>query len=174
MIDKQNDFKAFAEEKIAAIYAQNDVDEIYALLCKKNSSFSNYSKEAFEFEFVCLRLAIDCIGWINGCRENHISDKTLQNTFFKSVMDSFASPKLLPLAAGFSDYLYSPDGTRKSDETFSLVVILFKRLEGRQKKSALRTEKSDLTGCVKAMVEITESIRMSFENEFLKCANSSF
>ncbi len=164
-------FKTWAQAKISEIYQSENIIQTYQRLCEKEKSFAAYPKEAFGFEYICLRLAIGCIAWINACRENNISEKAIQNVFLKSVMSSFETPKSLPIASAFSEYLYSPDGIRKNDEIVPLVAKMFERLEAKRAAGKKKIDQKIIES-VKTLIAMSESTRMSFENEFLELANS--
>lgn len=171
MSGKEDHYKAFAERAIEDIYKREDLADVYSLLCAKEKRLSEWGKDAFGLEYLCLRLALGCVAWVSGCRESGVTEKSVQGLFLKCVMDSFESPDTLPIASAFSEYLYARDGMGKIDETFPLVEKFLIRLT-RQASPESRAVLERNSLLAKAVMEICESIRMSFEDDFADVSDS--
>ncbi len=168
MSEQMIQFQALAQRTILEILqSKAEAGDVYQLLCSKGSSFSVCVPEKFRGEWVLFRLALGCLAWDNAYFENHVSDERIQKIFLRHVLKHFETPSSLALASSFSEYLYSEDGTYLNRETVPIIEKFLKRLAIQNSFSKEQTKKIFSSAYIKTLVEIAESIRMSFQNEFL-------
>lgn len=158
-------FETFAQNKIGEIYSKRDFDDIYNLIAEKDESFRLYPRTDFDFQFLSFRLALASMAWKNACLENGVNEEVIQKLFLRNVLQTFGTKESLPLASVFSEYQYSGDEERPEGDTISMVTTLFRKLEAANPRRVKRVTQQTAES-FKAMVEISEGIRVSFQNDF--------
>ena len=168
MPNQTEQFQLFAGRKIAEILEAEDRNDIYQLLHSKMPSSVIFSKQIFDSEYVSFRLALGCLAWRKACFENNIKEESIQKIFVRSALQIFEAPKSLSQASAFSEYLYSEDGIQLNEEVVLLAERFLKRIAVSSKALKSQVEIQSLSVYLKTMVAIAESIRMSFQSEFLE------
>ena len=166
----KKDYQKFAAEKLAALYELQDYERVLAALYEVDPSFKAVAPAKFGMEFLGLRLAVACHAWARGCRDNHVKDSGVENLFLKTVMQSFQSPKFVDIAAVFSEYLHAPKSV--SEQPLLPVAGLMMRRLGLGERMG-SVQEPVLTPAFKILVEIAESLKSAFENEFFDFCFSS-
>jgi hypothetical protein len=161
MADK--DFQKFASEQLGAIYAVEDYERVLRALQEADPAFKKVTPAQFGPEFLGMRLALACHAWARACRENKADGgAAVENLLFKTVMQSFQSPKFVDIAAVFSEYLHAPESDDKP--LLPAAGLMMRRLGLTAELGSLQNPK--LSPGFRMLVEIAESLKSIFENEF--------
>ncbi len=158
------DFKVYAAQQLAKIYEVNDYERVLQALKEADLHFADILPAHFGMEFLSVRLALAAHAWSRSCKENHVKEAGTENYFFKAVMQSFQSEKFIDIAAGFSEYLHAPLAEEKP--VLAVSGIMMKRLG--LASSMLKKETPVLTPGFKLLIEIAESFKSGFENDFFE------
>lgn len=158
------DYQKFAAEKLAALYLVEDYPRVLEALKETDPAFEDVPLAAFGMEFLGMRLALACHAWARGCKENHLKDAGIENLFFKTVMKSFQTPKYVDIATVFSEYLHAPESAEKP--LLPVAGLMMRRLSLAEHMGSI--QKPKLSPGFKSLVEIAESLKSSFENDFFE------
>lgn len=164
----EQDFKVFAAKQLAAIYDIGDYGNILQTLQNEDRAFQKIHPTSFSLEFLASRLALACHAWSKICEESKIKDVGIKNIFFKTVMQSFQTPKVVDIASAFSDYLHAPAAEEKS--VLAVTALLMKRLglaETLKKSGQLA-----LPAGFRLLIDADDGFKNSFENEFFEFLNT--
>ena len=161
----EQDFHAFAAQWLSSIYHSDDHERIFAHLKEIDPLFSSVPAEQFAMEYLAARLGLAAQVWESLCMENRLPQEAVQKSFLKSVMTTFTAPKFVNLASAFSEYLWHRPGQNQS-VPIALSELIFRRI-GAQNAPQNPNARS-LAASFQTMVEILESLRTSFENDFFE------
>jgi len=159
----QGDFRRFAKELLAGIFADPEYGPLYERLCEREPGLADVSKDHFSMEYLGAKLALSARSWEALCEESGIHEKDTLKVFFQSALDCFQSPKMTPLAASFSDCYYASEGSPPRELALSLTGRLVQRMVSGVPLSGKSQERLE---SVKLLLETLEGFRGAFENRF--------
>jgi hypothetical protein len=116
-----------------------------------------------------MQLALSCHAWARSCRENKVKGPGIENLFFKTVMQSFQSPKFVDIAAVFSEYLHAPETEKQP--LLPLTGLMIRRLGLAGELGSM--EKPVLSPGFRLLVEVAEGLKNNFENDFFEFSVSA-
>ena len=161
-MEYKGDFKKFARDQLAAIFADPEYGTLYQHLAARAPDFAEVSVDLFSMEYLGAKLALSARAWEEACSEVRMSEAGVSKVFFQAAMDCFQSPKMTLLAAAFSEAYYAVEGKPLKDLALMLAARLFEKLrpipagdKARGREQALQT-----------VMESLESFRNTFENRF--------
>lgn len=166
------DFEKYQKKVLSETLETSEYDELYRVLLEKEAAFGQISRDSLSAEYLAAKLALTSHYWEIYCGE-YLSEKskTYRKAFFKAVMSMFQSPKMLPLASAFSEYIFD-SGEEGNDEAPSVAAALklFRRLQLQEKIVKKTKAGEEVSPAFRFLVETFEGFRASFENDFLKFA----
>lgn len=160
MMNSEQDFKLFAQKKLAEIYSEGNYSRIHDFLSDADPSFKTISIDTFNREFLTARLALSALVWENFFGE--YQEKTDKNLFFKMVMNGFQDPKFIGLASRFSEYYHETNDAEKNESMIAIGKSLFKVLE----VPVTLDDEKFLNPAFERLLQVFEGIKCSLENEF--------
>ena len=165
MLDQVSDLKNHALKLLESVLDPADAGRIYDHLTQNFSFFSKVNREQFQSEYTALRLALATAAWENACIDHHLTQQEIPKIFLREVTRSFESPKALPVAQMFSDYLYAPDLEEEKDLMVALVKRFIHRLNLEKILAADLKKGTPLLPLVQKLVEIFEAFRNWIESQ---------
>lgn len=154
--------KIYAEKTLAEIYDSQDADWILRELQAKDSEFRNLKPELFKTEYTCAQIAFNCFLWQKTALEVGLVEDSVAKALIRTVTRSFESPKSMEIAIRFSEYFHAVDMENEDAPSIAVAKRLFSRLPLKHKAA------EDFWPSLKLLIEILESYRVRFENDFLK------
>lgn len=165
------ELRAFAKDKLTALFQDVEQDDLYRKLVLKQQVFSDVVQDTFSVEYLAAKLAVAAVGWKACCRENSLESS--ENVFFEFVMQCFQSPKMANLASAFSEYMYASDSVSRSEMCLATARHMFRRLK--MEDRVLRSGSDAVISPSLEMIVLTfEGFRNAFENDFQEHYFSSF
>jgi hypothetical protein len=165
----EKDYEAYAIRLLPGLYDSSDFGRVQQALKDMEYRFLKISGDDFGLEFLTMKLALACRSWDHACGENGVEDEADQKALLKVIMNSFQSPKFLKIAETFSDYLHTENA--ETQPWLSMPALFFKRL----KMEALvkKDGKEDINPAFQLLVELADSFRSEFENDFFEFVNQT-
>lgn len=161
-MEYKGDFKKFARDQLAAIFADPEYGTLYQHIAAKAPEFADVSVDLFSMEYLGAKLALSARGWEEACADVRVSEAGISKIFFQSAMDCFQSPKMTPLAAAFSEAYYAVEDKPLKDLALMLAARLFEKLRPGLAGDKARGREEAL----QMVMESLESFRNTFENRF--------
>lgn len=167
-MESKPDLKALQTRILSEILSSSEYEELYNLLSEKEPGFGRITRDAFNTEYLAAKLALASRFWEKSCSESMPeSGEQEQKLFFKAVMKCFQSPKMVPLATAFSEYLLEPSGEEGHSPVIQAGLKLFGRFGLAEKITKGSGPKAAVSDAFRILVETLEGFRVSFENDFM-------
>mgnify|MGYP000148815394 CR=1 FL=1 len=163
------DIKAYQKQVLSELLASSEYEELFNMLREKEKSFKIIQRDSFNAEYLAAKLALAAHYWelyvpqyIAGAGEN--DGKLL----FKAVMHCFQSPKMLPLATAFSEYIYFETEKDAPGPCVKAALKLFERLGLSEKVTVTSGNETTVSHSFRILAETLDGFRASFENDIMK------
>jgi hypothetical protein len=154
-------FQNHANAVLLKIHASMPVQEIEAELRCKSILAPRVSQAEFEKLFWAYLSAQVSQHWKRCCLEHKVDSKEIQNLFFRTVLDDYASKKDLTSAAGYSEAMYAANAKEDQEPLVSILADFFKKLGASQSLTA-----TEVAEPFRWLATIWEGYCNNFDNEF--------
>lgn len=166
MIEKINNYRAFAEKLLNEIQSAGDPADVYKRLCGSETKMREISLANFRVEFHALLLAFATLQWQELCEENRLGEEAIQRAFLRAVTQSFQSPQTLGFAEIYSGYLHSSAEMEPDSPTILRLAARFFHRLGQNELLKKDRAQSRITPAFSDLVFYLEGFKSSFSNHF--------
>lgn len=166
MENKKSGFVRCAKGLIDLVLDATGQDLVYKEFCGREPRLARLSFAAFSAEYVPAKLALGCVFWVACCADHRLEDKELKNLYFKEVMGLFESPKSLQNATKFSECLYASNADPEQSPVLGVIAHLFHKLGLDAIVKTGREDAGELNAGFSFMMEVSEALKIVFENRF--------
>lgn len=158
-------FQKHAQGMLDLVLDATGHDLVYQELCRREAKLKKVAFEVFCAEYVAAKLALGCVSWGTCCREHEITDKDINNLFFREAMNLYQSPRSLEDATRFSESLYASNANTECSPAVGVLARFFHKL-GLETVAKPDDNAEAVHTAFCFMMEVSEALKTVFENRF--------